>query len=249
VSKLYTDDAELYDIAFEWDIEEEVDWLLERLGNPRSVLEPGCGSGRMLGPLAQRGVDVTGFDLSPAMIDLARARLGDSGHVLVADMTDFDLARTFDGAVCPINTLQHLTPDGLGRHLECMVRHLESGGRYLAQVGLMDAESYDPAAAHHAEASRGETKLRWEWGDVEMDFERGISRQRSRIEVLEGPRAGDVVEDIHDMTLWMPETWARAVGASPLTQVATYDAGKKGERPLVGPDATGGLLWHELLRP
>jgi len=51
------------------------------------------------------------------------------------------------------------------------------------------------------------------------------------------------------MTLWMPETWARAIGASPLTQVATYDAGKKGARPLVGPDATGGLLWYELLRP
>ena len=161
-------------------------------------------------------------------------------------MADFDLARAFDGATCPINTLQHLTPDGLGRHLECMARHLEPGARYLAQVGLMDAQSYDPAAAHQAEASRGETKLRWEWADVEMDFERGISRQRSRIEVLAGPRAGDVIEDVHDMTLWMPETWARAIDASPLTQVATYDAGKKGSRPQVEPTATGGLLWHDL---
>ena len=129
-----------------------------------------------------------------------------------------------------------------------MVRHLEPGGRYIVQVGLMDAQSWDPAAAQHAEATRGETKLRWEWADVEMDFERGISRQRSRIEVLEGPRAGDVVEDIHDMTLWMPETWARAIDASPFVEAATYDAGKKGERPLVDPTATGGLLWHELAR-
>jgi SAM-dependent methyltransferase len=249
VTRLYTDDAELYDIAFEWDIEEEVDWLLERLRGPRSVLEPGCGSGRMLEPLARRGVEVTGLDLSQPMIDLARARLGGSGHVFVADMTDFDLGRTFDGAVCPINTLAHLTPDGLGRHLECMARHLEPGGRYLAQVGLMDRESWDPTASHLAEASRGETKLRWEWADVEMDFARGISRQRSRIWVLEGPRAGDVVEDIHEMTLWTPETWARAISASPLQQVATYDAGKKGERPLVGAEATGGLLWHELVTP
>ena len=246
MSRLYTSDAELYDIAFEWDIEKEVDWLLERLSNPHSVLEPGCGSGRMLEPLARRGIDVTGFDLSPEMIELARARLRGSGQVLVGDMTDFDLGRTFDGAVCPINTLAHLSPAELGSHLECMARHLEPGGRYLAQVGLMDRESWDPAAAHQAEASRGETKLRWEWADVEMDFERGISRQRSRIWVLEGPRAGDVVEDIHEMTLWKPETWARAIEESPFREVATYDAGKKGSRPQVEPTATGGLLWHDL---
>ena len=249
MSRLYTDDAELYDIAFEWDIEDEVDWLLERLGRPKSVLEPGCGSGRVLEPLARRGIDVTGFDLSPEMIELARARLRGAGEVHVADMTAFDLRRTFDGAVCPINTLAHLTPDGLGRHLERMARHLVPGGRYLAQVGLMDRESWDPTASHLAEATRGETKLRWEWADVEMDFERGTSRQRSRIWVLEGPRAGDVVEDIHEMTLWMPETWARAISASPFQQAATYDAGKKGEWPQVGSDATGGLLWHELVAP
>jgi SAM-dependent methyltransferase len=247
VTKLYTSDAELYDIAFEWDIEEEVDWLLERLGGPNSVLEPGCGSGRMLEPLLRRGIDVTGIDLSPEMIELARARLHGAGEVCVADMADFDLGRTFDGAICPINTVAHLTPAELGRHLECMARHLVPGGRYLAQVGLMDRESWDPSASHQAEASRGETKLRWEWADVEMDFEHGFSRQRSRIWVLEGPRAGDVVEDIHDMTLWMPDTWAAAIAASPFDQVATHDAGKKGERPLVGPDATGGLLWHELV--
>jgi hypothetical protein len=47
VTRLYTDDAELYDIAFDWDIDDEVSWILERL-ETKSVLEPGCGSGRML---------------------------------------------------------------------------------------------------------------------------------------------------------------------------------------------------------
>ncbi len=53
VTRLYSDDAELYDIAFDWDLSAEVDWLVERLGRPRSVLEPGCGSGRMLAALAE----------------------------------------------------------------------------------------------------------------------------------------------------------------------------------------------------
>ena len=115
------------------------------------------------------------------------------------------------------------------------------------QVGLIDAASYDPFADSHWEASRGDTKLRADWSDEEIDFDRGISRQRSRIEVLEGPRAGEVLEEIHDMTAWTPTTWAAAIEASPFREVATYDAGKRGSRPHVEPTATGGLLWHELV--
>jgi SAM-dependent methyltransferase len=247
MARLYTDDADLYDIAFGWDVEEEVDWLYERLDRPRGLLEPGCGSGRMLDSFARRGVEVAGIDLSPRMIELARERLGDRGEVSVADMTDFDLGRTFDGAISPINTLLHLTPEQLARHLNCMARHVKPGRSYLVQVGLIDAASHDPFAGSHWEESDGETTLRCDWSDEEVDFDRGISRQRSRIEVLSGPRAGEVIEEIHDMTLWKPDTWVEAIDASPFEEVATYDAGKRGERPLVGRDATGGLLWHQLV--
>jgi hypothetical protein len=73
-----------------------------------------------------------------------------------------------------------------------------------------------------------------------------VSRQRSRIEVLSGQRAGEVIEEIHEMTAWTPLTWRRAIDASPFAEVATYDGGRKGRWPLVDSDATGGLLWHEL---
>jgi SAM-dependent methyltransferase len=245
VTRLYTDDADLYDIAFDWDISEEVDWLVERLGGASSVLEPGCGSGRMLVALADRGLDVAGIDVSPRMVELARQRLGDHGAVVVADMTDFDLGRKFDGAVCPINTLLHLTPDDLARHLDCMARHTT---RYLVQVGLIDESSHDEFAGSHWEALRGETALKIDWEDEQVDFARGVSRQRSRIEVLTGPRAGEVLEEIHEMTLWTPATWHAAIDRSPFAEVATYDAGRKGERPEVGREATGGLLWHDLRR-
>jgi SAM-dependent methyltransferase len=246
VTRLYTDDAELYDIAFDWDISDEVDWLVERLGRPESVLEPGCGSGRMLVAFADRGVDVAGVDLSQPMVELARERLGGRGSVVVADMTAFDLRRTFDAAVCPINTLLHLTPAQLERHLACVARHTS---KYLVQVGLVDRATYDPFAGSHWEAERGETRLRVDWADEELDFERGVSRQRSRIEVLAGPRAGDVLDEIHDMTAWTPDTWRAAIAASRFEEVATYDGGVVKDRwPEVGPAATGGLLWHMLVR-
>jgi hypothetical protein len=76
---------------------------------------------------------------------------------------------------------------------------------------------------------------------------RGVSRQRSRIEVLSGPRAGEVVEEVHDMTAWTPATWAEAIESSPFELVATYDGGATGQWPRVDATATGGLLWHELV--
>jgi hypothetical protein len=57
---------------------------------------------------------------------------------------------------------------------------------------------------------------------------RGASRQRSRIEVVTGPRAGEVAEELHEMTAWTPATWAQAIQASPFEEVATYDGGTKG---------------------
>jgi SAM-dependent methyltransferase len=243
MTSLYTDDAELYDIAFDWDVSDEADWLVERLG-ARSVLEPGCGSGRMLVALADRGLEVVGIDRSPQMVELARERLGGRGEVHEADMTDFDLGRRFDGAVCPINTLLHLTPEELARHLDCTARHTS---RYLLQVGLVDPTSSDAFAGSHWEAERGATRLRIDWVDEELDVERGRSRQRSRIEVLAGPRAGEVLEESHDMTAWTPASWRAAVEASAFSEVATYDAGRKGEWPEVDRDATGPLLWHELV--
>ena len=247
MTRLYGEDAELYDIAFDWDVEEEVDWLVERLRRPQSVLEPGCGSGRMLDAFARRGVQVVGLDVSPQMLEVARRRLGDRADLVEADMTDFDLGRAFGGAISPINTLLHLTPEQLARHLDCMARHLERDARYLVQVGLVDRASHDPFAGSHWEESRGDTTLRIDYEDDGIDWERGISHQRSRIEVLTGPRAGEVLEETYEMTAWTPETWIPAIEASPFTEVATYDAGKKGARPRVAASATGGLLWHELV--
>jgi SAM-dependent methyltransferase len=232
VTELYERHAELYDRAFAWDIEDEVDWLLAQLGPEcRSVLEPGCGSGRVLEALARRGVEAVGIDRSPAMVELARAR---GLEVVVADMTDFDLGRAFDGALCPINTLAHLSPEELGRHLERMGRHLRPGARYLVQLQL-------GGEAHSSEWETGGVHVTW--AAEHVDPAAGRQRHRSRIETP----AGEVVEEVHELTLWTPETWAAAVAASPFEAKAVFDGAQDGY-PRVEPGATGALLWHELAR-
>jgi cyclopropane fatty-acyl-phospholipid synthase-like methyltransferase len=247
VTRLYDHDAALYDLAFDWDVGEEARWLRERLGpGCRSVLEPGCGSGRILEALARLGLDVEGLDRSPAMVALARARLawaGLEGRVTLADMTEFDLGRELDGAVCPIGTLTHLTPPDLARHLEAMSRHLRPGARYLVQVALFDRSGAGPSETWESE--RDGAKVRVTWTVEEIDLASRVQRHRSRIEVVEGEAAGTVVEETHELTAWTPETWSAAIERSAFVWSASYDGGEGG-RPPVARGAVGPLLWHEL---
>jgi SAM-dependent methyltransferase len=246
---LYDEDVELYDIAFDWDVGDEVTWLLERLGAEcRSVLEPGSGSGRMLEAFARRGVEIVGIDISASMVEFARERLARAGvgvEVVHADMTDFDLGRTFDGAICPINTLGHLDAAALARHLACVARHLAPGAKYVVQVGL--AAPDDEPGGSHWEAQRNGVRLKIDWEGVRRDFVEGREEQRARITFLSGPRRGEVLEEFYELTIWTPETWAAALSRSPFVQGATYD-GNDRDRRRVDSTSTGGLLWHELLR-
>ena len=242
MSDFYVDLAELYDVVFEWDIESEADWLVERLGPEcRTVLEPGCGPGRMFEPLVRRGLTVTGIDNSPAMVELALAR-ETGATVVLADMTSFDLG-TFDGAVCPINTLGHLSHGELAAHLETMGRAVKPGGRYLVQLALGasigDASRWD--------AARDGLHVRATWTVESREAERGTEVHSSVFEVVGGPRAGEVHEHEHVMSYWTAETWGAAVAASPFTWAALYDGAAPG-RPRVDATTTGGLLWHELVR-
>jgi SAM-dependent methyltransferase len=246
---LYEDEVELYDIAFDWDVTDEVEWLLDRLGaDCRSLLEPGCGSGRMLEAFARRGLDVVGIELSDPMVEFARDRLARAGvraAVIRADMTNFDLGRTFGGAICPINTLGHLDEVELARHLECVAAHLDQGARYLVQVGLVDRD--EALGGSYWEAERDDVRLKIAWESVARDWSSSRQEERSRIEVIAGPRRGDVVEGSYVMTVWTPETWRDAISRSPFAAAATYD-GNVRERPKVDPMQSGGLLWHELVR-
>ena len=248
MSRIYSDEAELYDIAVGWDLSEEVDWLVHRLGpSCGSVLEPGCGSGRMLEALAARGLEVVGLDISEPMVAYARARLRHAGvHAEVAqgDMTSFDLGRRFDGAVSPISTVGLLSKEGFSAHLEAMARHLEPGSRYLVQQGVSapDAELW----RSEWEAERDGVRLHVVWEAFDRDPAVLRERSRSRVEIVAGSRAGEVVEDVHTNTFWTVDAWREAVAASPFAEAACYD-GAQAERPAVELERGGGLLWHELV--
>jgi SAM-dependent methyltransferase len=84
---------------------------------PALVLDLGCGTGSMTLALARRGYDMTGVDLSPEMLAVAREREAKEKLThpclwLCQDMCDFELYGTVDACVCCLDTLNHLTETG-----------------------------------------------------------------------------------------------------------------------------------------
>jgi ubiquinone/menaquinone biosynthesis C-methylase UbiE len=99
----------------------------------RRVLDAGCGSGPLTAALRDQGATVSGFDLSPAMVDLAGERLGDDADLLVADLAKalpYD-DHTFDLVVSSLAL--HYLEDWIAPLTEFR-RVLRPGGRLVVSV-------------------------------------------------------------------------------------------------------------------
>jgi ubiquinone/menaquinone biosynthesis C-methylase UbiE len=97
------------------------------------VLDAGCGSGPLSAALVAKGAKVTGFDGSPAMVELARRRLGEDADLHVADLSRplpfADAA--FDDVV--VSLVLHYLQDWTAPLAE-LRRVLKPGGRLMLSV-------------------------------------------------------------------------------------------------------------------
>lgn len=131
-----------------------------------SVLDAGCGTGRVAIELAARGYDVAGVDLDPGMLDTARAKAPHLSWTL-ADLLDVDLGRRFDLIALPGNVMIFLTPGTEADVVVNLARHLEPSGLLVAgfQLGA-DRYGLDAYDAHAAAAGL-ELVDRWSTWDRE----------------------------------------------------------------------------------
>ena len=125
------------------------------------VLELGCGTGRVLLPTLQAGVDIDGIDLRPEMLEALKAKaaaLGLKPRVFVGDMRDFTAPRRYALITIPFRAFLHnLTSDDQIRTLRVAREHLDSGGRLVFNVfhpsfdrlAQRDGEPYLEAELRH----------------------------------------------------------------------------------------------------
>ena len=107
-----------------------------------AVLEIGCGTGRILLPIARAGCVITGLDGSRAMLERCRAKLAAEsaavqGRVRLApgDMRQFNLGAVYPLIIAPFRVVQHLTTvDDQLTFLARVANHLAPGGRLIFDV-------------------------------------------------------------------------------------------------------------------
>ncbi len=110
--------------------------LAAQSGDP--VLELGCGTGRVLLPLAQAGYHTIGLDHNLSMLKFLNARIGPQTQpapmLCASDISRFTLAEHFPLVILPCNTFSTLDEDHRKACLGCIRRHLRSGGIFAVSV-------------------------------------------------------------------------------------------------------------------
>lgn len=156
--------AEYYDYTSKG-LEGDLQFYLEearRAGSP--VLELGCGTGRILIPIAEAGIDIVGLDLSDAMLSVARSKVvalpadvQSRIEIVKGDMRDFSLGRKFKLVMIPYRAFLHLmTSEDQKAALATICEHLDDDGRLVFNI-------FDPRvetiAAHLVPLGRAVKKL------------------------------------------------------------------------------------------
>ena len=132
------DDGELYDILFN-DIRFDLDFYLELAREARGpVLEVACGTGRILVPCLQAGIDIEGLDLYPSMLEVLRRKASALGHeprTYAADMRNFSLPRRYSLIFIAFNGFVHnlTTEDQLSTLRSCR-EPLTQGGLLVVNI-------------------------------------------------------------------------------------------------------------------
>ncbi len=190
------DHPQYFDMVFRDETPAEVAFFQQAFdrfasGDVRSLLEPGCGSGRLVSAMAGLGYDVTGLDLSAKMLAYLRQRLKRqerSANLVQGDMTQMNLGQTFDAAFCTFNTFRHLLSEADAEaHLRSVADHLRPGGIYILGFHIIPLDA-DPESTERWTATSGGTKVHVTLKVV--GFDRRARRETLRVIVTAKMRSG-----------------------------------------------------------
>jgi SAM-dependent methyltransferase len=134
------------------------------------LLDVGCGTGRAFEPMLNRGWEVQGCDLSPAMLEQARGKVGDRVPLSVADARELPVLGEFDLVWALNDVVNYLTGDGdLERALRGFRSNLADGGMVLFDSNSLSLFREDFASGD----SEGQSVGEWVWHGMSSEVEAG----------------------------------------------------------------------------
>lgn len=132
---VFAEYADFYDLYYaDKDYGCEVDFVLRLAGGqPRTLLDMGCGTGRHLVEFLKRGLTADGFDLSEEMLARARQRLtGQPVSLSQGNLVDFANGKQYDLVVSMFAVMGYLvTNEQLVAGLQTARKHLRPGGAFV----------------------------------------------------------------------------------------------------------------------
>ncbi|WP_436715021.1 class I SAM-dependent methyltransferase [Roseiconus lacunae] len=161
----------------------------------KRLLEPGCGSGRLVVAMANRGYDVTGIDLSEAMLRYTERKLkrrGLNATCVLGDMTAIEVEQPFDAAFCTYNTFRHLlTEKDAVTHLQTLGDAIAPGGLYILGMHLVPEEEYEAVVERFTIRHAG-TELKTTISVPETDLKKRL--ETLRVKLIAKRRSGEKIK-------------------------------------------------------
>ncbi|MFJ4620647.1 class I SAM-dependent methyltransferase [Streptomyces sp. NPDC088812] len=222
----------------------DVEYYLRALnGITGRVLEPACGTGRVLIPLLEAGHRAEGLDHSPEMLDVCRKYCRERGlpepALYAADMTTFVRPGAYEAVVVPAGSIRNL--DGREptlRALRSFHRSLVPGGRLVLDVAAPRmVTGLPPVEIHQREP------YVWTVQTIRYDYDPVVNRTTQFLRYEKWRDGEQVVTELHRFHLqhWGLEEFEELLNEAGFTDVRVSADYQEDVRP--GPDS-GDWTFH-----
>ena len=235
------DRPQYYDLAFRGETRLEADFIEAACRKycpfrARRLLEPACGTGRLITELSARGYRMTGLDLSRPSLEYLKGRLARRklrASIVLADMADFRLDTPADAAYCTFDSFRHLLSEQAARrHLQCVAESLRPGGIYILGFHLLPPDAAEECTERWTER-HGRTKVTVTLRVLASDRRRRIERLRVSLLVHAGAKMLRLRHDF-PFRMYTAAQFRRLLAAVPSLELCdVYDFWYEIDRPFV----------------